>query len=205
MKIKRYHCSVKICESGKVLNIYIFIIPHILHVGLGFESIMIDSIKILLRRDVMRKKVFLSIAFLLVFVLICGTMAGCKKTESDAGQTTTTAKDAGKETTKAKETDKSTTTTEGPTTIVDNTKLKELTVWTEMDPATAQSCKDLNDHEVFKELERRTGVHVNWIHPTTGEQFNLMIASGEYPDLIRHGWPNITGGAAKYCEDGIII
>lgn len=153
----------------------------------------------------MRKKVFLSIAFLLVFVLICGTMAGCKKTESDAGQTTTTAKDAGKETTKAKETDKSTTTTEGPTTIVDNTKLKELTVWTEMDPATAQSCKDLNDHEVFKELERRTGVHVNWIHPTTGEQFNLMIASGEYPDLIRHGWPNITGGAAKYCEDGIII
>jgi putative aldouronate transport system substrate-binding protein len=151
----------------------------------------------------MRKKVCLSIAFLMCIVLLFGTMAGCKKAEDGSGQTAAT-RETEKATTKDGATEKA---AEEPTTIVDNTKLKEITIFTEMDPATAQSCRDLNDHEVFKELERRTGVRVNWIHPTSPEQFDLMIASGvsNLPDLIRHNWPGIAGGPAKYCNDGIII
>lgn len=151
----------------------------------------------------MRKKVCLSIALLVCIMLLFGTMAGCQKTGDGDGKTTTT-QGAAKSTTKGTATEKA---TEGPTTIVDNSKLKELTIFTEMDPATAQSCKDLNDHEVFKELERLTGVHVNWIHPTSPEQFDLMINSGisNLPDLIRWNWPGISGGPAKYFEDGFII
>jgi len=149
----------------------------------------------------MQKGFRLIITIILSLLLVSGTMAGCTKNNS-SGTTSNTASIT-------TSVNNATASSSGnSTSIIDNSKLTKLTVYSEMDPATAQSCKDLNDHEVFKELEKRTGVHVNWIHPTAGageEQFNLLIASGDFPDLIKYDWPNAKGGVTKYAQDKVII
>lgn len=93
-----------------------------------------------------------------------------------------------------------------PASIVDNSKLTKVTVFADMDPSAKETCKDLNDNEAFKEFERRTGVHVEWIHPTeVNQQFTLMIASGQYPDVIMYSWKTAPGGVVKYAQDGVIL
>ena len=46
--------------------------------------------------------------------------------------------------------------------------------------------KSYGEMENFKEISQKTGVNIEWIHPIgeLNEQFNVMIASGEYPDII---------------------
>ena len=136
----------------------------------------------------------------LILLIVTGTIAGCGSSNT-AGSTSSAASNTAAATAAGSS-------SAGPasTSIVDSSKLTKLSVFAAMDPATAQSCKELNDCEVFKELEKRTGVHVDWIHPTdVDQQFNLMVASGKYPDLIKYNWKGVKGGAAKYAQDGVIL
>ena len=60
----------------------------------------------------------------------------------------------------------------------------------------------------YKRAEELTGCKVEWTSPTNSartEQFNLMIASGNYPDLIVNYWNSATDGAKQYAEDGVIV
>ena len=60
----------------------------------------------------------------------------------------------------------------------------------------------------FQEMERRTGVTVEWTCPprqTAGENFNLMIASGDWTDLITGFGSNYTTGLGGGLTDGIIL
>ncbi len=62
-----------------------------------------------------------------------------------------------------------------------------LTVWMPMDSNFSTTSSDYNDNEFFKELEKRSGVHIDFMTPASGEEttnFNLMIASGQLPDII---------------------
>ena len=46
-----------------------------------------------------------------------------------------------------------------------------------------------NDFEYMQELEARTGVHVETTEVnffTASEQYNVMLASGDYPDLLKN-------------------
>jgi len=55
-------------------------------------------------------------------------------------------------------------------------------------------------------IEEKTGVSIDFISPseaTESEQFNLMIASGEYPDLFNLS--NYTGGIALAYEEEVCI
>lgn len=88
------------------------------------------------------------------------------------------------------------------------TKPLTLTYWA---PATANvmaTLKSFGEMTCYKELEKRTGIHLEFQHPPMGqetEQFNLMIASGKYPDIIETNWLNAPGGPAKYIKDGVIL
>lgn len=138
---------------------------------------------------------------MLSLVLLLTMVTGCNKLDLSSGTSsnTTTASSSGT-------TAGTGSSAEEKTSIVDNSKLSEVTVFADMDPATKQTCKDLNDHEVFKELEKRTGVKVNWIHPTeVHQQFTLLVASGSYPDVIMYHWKDAPGGVAKYEQDGVIL
>ena len=69
------------------------------------------------------------------------------------------------------------------------------------------SVTNFNENYAFQELERATGVHVDWFHPPVGqhtEQASLIIASGDLPDIFYIPY-NDVGGLAKMLSDGTII
>ena len=87
-------------------------------------------------------------------------------------------------------------------------KLTKIKVFTEMGSWAAQSVKNYGENLVFQEMEKKTGVKVDWVHPPAGqgkEQFNLMIASNDLPDVIVYDWFSAPGGMKKYVDDGVII
>lgn len=67
-------------------------------------------------------------------------------------------------------------------------ELTTLTIWGKPNTAFFNLIgNDYNESEFFKELEKRTNVHIEWIVPAAGserDQLNLLIASGELPDII---------------------
>ncbi|MBD2867302.1 extracellular solute-binding protein [Paenibacillus sp. IB182493] len=64
--------------------------------------------------------------------------------------------------------------------------------------------KSYSDMESFKEIEKRTGTKINFMEAADDKQFNIMLASGTYPDVmyVRGSYP---GGIAKLVEDGVVI
>lgn len=56
----------------------------------------------------------------------------------------------------------------------------------------------------WKEIQKRTGVKLEFIHPTGGasEQFNIMIASRDYPDVIYYSWGD---SLSKYVKDSVAL
>jgi putative aldouronate transport system substrate-binding protein len=112
---------------------------------------------------------------------------------------------------KDKKTEVASTNSDSPSGVVSypiKTDVK-LTYWTKLDPKVSSHSKTLGDTEFAKQLEKETGIKVEWIHPAQGqetEQFNIMIASGELPDIIDRYWTNAyAGGPDKAIEDKIII
>ena len=65
-----------------------------------------------------------------------------------------------------------------------------------------------NDIESVMAWEEKSNVHVEWEIPPSGqeqEKFNLMISSGEYPDIIFDIGTRYVGGLDKAISDGVII
>ncbi len=84
-----------------------------------------------------------------------------------------------------------------------------LSYWTQLDTNPATVVKTYNDIACYKELEKITGIHIDFQHASVAqqaEQFNLMIASGKYPDMIEvTNWTTLAGGPARMLKDGVII
>ena len=76
--------------------------------------------------------------------------------------------------------------------------------WTSFNSTIMQG---LDESEVFKEMEERTGVKVNFVYPPVGQEadnFNLRINSNELPHIFRTP-PEYTGGYQKAVEDGVYL
>lgn len=84
-----------------------------------------------------------------------------------------------------------------------------LSAFVAMDVAKdGASMKSYDEKVCYKELEKKTGIHIKWFHPAAGqetEQFNLMLASGDLPDMISWNFTGIPGGPSKLIQDGVII
>lgn len=83
-----------------------------------------------------------------------------------------------------------------------------LTYWIPLSVNAASVMDDYNGSLVYQKLEELTNVHIEFIHPANGsegEQFNLMLASGEYPDLISNANSNYKGGSSKGVSDGVYL
>ena len=86
----------------------------------------------------------------------------------------------------------------------------ELSYWISSDfYALAEGGKDGNT-PFLQELKKQTGVTVHYQSPPAGqaaEAFNLMIASGDMPDIVQHGWPGFPGGGPEKAisENNIIV
>ena len=60
----------------------------------------------------------------------------------------------------------------------------------------------------YKALAEATNTKLSFMTPPVGqerEQFNLIIASGDYPDIFIDRWTDYTGGASKALGDNVII
>ena len=84
-----------------------------------------------------------------------------------------------------------------------------LTYWTTMDGSTSITLDNYRDMLFFQELEKLTGVEVEFIHPIAGstgnEAFVTMISSRELPDMLEYNWMNYSGGAEQAIENDVII
>jgi putative aldouronate transport system substrate-binding protein len=83
-----------------------------------------------------------------------------------------------------------------------------LTFFRSLDAKVASSMKSQEEQAAYRELEKRTGIKVRFLHPPVGqdrEQFNLMIASGDLPDMIFWSWQTLPAGPAGPLADKVII
>ncbi|MCK9479124.1 MAG: extracellular solute-binding protein [Firmicutes bacterium] len=81
-----------------------------------------------------------------------------------------------------------------------------LTIWdkSQVNPAYTS----YTEQPYYQELEKRTGIKAEYRFPTGDlhrESFNLMIASGELPDIINYDWLILPGGPEKYVKEGYIV
>lgn len=124
--------------------------------------------------------------------MVSATLAGCgQKTES--GQTAETG--TGAATTAAADSDKP---YAGTT----------LTWYTKLNANVSDSYANLGETPWAQYVMEKTGIKIEFQHPTQGsedEAFAVMIASGEYPDIIEHTWTTYSGGAGAAINDGVII
>lgn len=79
-----------------------------------------------------------------------------------------------------------------------------LTIWTNKKPDAAYLTHE--ETPVHQEFTKRTGIKTEWQFPSgdAGEAFNLMIASGSYPDVIVHTWLGGAYSPADAIREGVI-
>ena len=124
-------------------------------------------------------------AFLLALVLSVSGLAGCKKSDDKASQ--------------------------GENFGDGSFPLKTdvtLTYWDYMFSFGSAKVSDRSQTPYGKAMEEATGVKIKYIHPAAGqaeEQFNLLLATNDLPDIIEQEWFNFSGGPEKAMKDGYII
>lgn len=82
-----------------------------------------------------------------------------------------------------------------------------LDYWMPINNNATKHITSYADSEAYREVQKQTGVKINFIHPVAGqekEQFNLMMASGELPDIIQAA-QLYEGGELKGYTDGAYI
>lgn len=134
---------------------------------------------------------------LICTALVASLMAGCssKKEEENPANATGSAEPAKTEQ------------PSGPVTYPIKTDVT-LTYWVGLNTNVSTTSATLNETEFAKQLEKQTGIKVKYIHPTLGqnkEQFNLMLASKDLPDIIEYEWLSFVGGPELAIKDGYII
>lgn len=82
-----------------------------------------------------------------------------------------------------------------------------LTWWVSMNPNAVKILTNYGENEVYKLIEDRFNVDIDFVHPAQGqerEQYNLMIASNDITDLIQ-GASSYKGGGDKAIDDGVYL
>ena len=129
------------------------------------------------------------VAAMLAALMVVGTVAGCGKSAgtdtASAGGDSSVTSDGGEWTWPLKE-------------------KKELNIWIVW---SNDYVENPNDLKAIQKIEEETNVHVNWQvvdASSAQEQFGLMLASGEYPDIIRDVGTYYPGGTEKGVQDGVL-
>jgi putative aldouronate transport system substrate-binding protein len=146
----------------------------------------------------MSKRVKSMFVLIVAAAMLIVTTAGCAKGNVPVGEKKEPVNKTGSEVSQGNSEG------EGAYPISGGVKLK---YWLPLAANTSANFKNIAETEFAKELKKRTGVEVEFIHPAAGtenEQFNLMIASGDLPDIIWYNWTQYPGGPEKAISDGVI-
>ena len=85
---------------------------------------------------------------------------------------------------------------------------RELTYWIELNGDASRMVDNMAQTQFAKELEKQTGVKLKFIHPPKnkgGENFQMLLASRELPDIMASEWYSVAGGPQKAIQDGYIL
>ena len=84
-----------------------------------------------------------------------------------------------------------------------------FTYWASLDAASSQTITSYSELLMYQQMCKITGTNVEFIHPSAGstgtEAFQILMSSGDYPDMIEYLWNTYTGGPHQAIEDGVII
>ena len=84
-----------------------------------------------------------------------------------------------------------------------------LTYWCLFENNASKSVNNYADLPLYKELMTRLGINIKFTHPPTGmdaEQFALLIAGSELPDIIEYNWyGSYPDGPQAAIDEGVII
>lgn len=130
-------------------------------------------------------------------VMAVGCMTGCGGSGSDSSAATTEGA-----TTEAAASDVEPVAATYP--LADGTK----TISVYMKDATSGAAGDWGNIKGFQKAEEILGVNIEFIMPAVGseaDQFNLMVASGEYPDIIMWDFNSTPMTLTEMVNSGILI
>ncbi|MGO4538044.1 ABC transporter substrate-binding protein [Paenibacillus sp. 2TAB19] len=80
--------------------------------------------------------------------------------------------------------------------------------WRANDGKLTASLQNFGEMASYKKKEELTGIKAEFTHPPLGQQkdqFNLLIATKDLPDVIYYNWADAVGGPEKMIDDGRII
>lgn len=83
-----------------------------------------------------------------------------------------------------------------------------LTYWRSLPVNISTSVDNYGATEIAKELEKRTGIKINYLHPAAGQEneaLNLMISSNELPDIILSHWGQYPGGPTRAIDEEVLL
>lgn len=83
-----------------------------------------------------------------------------------------------------------------------------LTGWGTLIPPVLSITDDLNDFLAYTLAEEATNIHIEWTSVSViqqSEAFQLMVASGDYPDLLKGAATLVSGGVEAAISEEIII
>ena len=136
----------------------------------------------------MKRKIFAGLASMLLLISI---MSSCtnKSDDESSSQITGTNKEFSKELTLP---------------IVPDGEDVTLTYWI---PFSSELITTLEENTMYQELEKRTNVDISWIHPAgdANQSLQLMLATGDFPDLLENILDKYPGGPDKLVEEEIAI
>ena len=167
-------------------------------------------------------------ALILGTALTASLLAGCGSSSTvsaDSSAASVSAEATALENTTASETDTSGTTSdnsafsdvepESAVSAADSTaavlplcdETETISYWFEMSPMVAGYLNTMNDNITYQYLEELTNVHVDFraVSDETAQNFNLMVASGDWADIMVWGSNYYSGGAVKAVEDGVFM
>lgn len=149
------------------------------------------------------------ISLLLLTAMLAMLIAGCSGGTSTEGTNSPVATVSASPAAETEKTDASAGTEAGTVDlpIVPDGQEVTYTVWMPIAPFITSVIKDLNEVTVVKEMSEKTNINFEWTlisALTEEEQYNLMVASGEWCDII--GVMNrYTTGMEGAINDGVII
>lgn len=85
----------------------------------------------------------------------------------------------------------------------------KYTYWVSVDSASRQTLQGYDDMLMYQELAKKTGVEIDFIHPTAGstgtEAFQILLTSADMPDMVEYRWKSYPGGADAAINHKVII
>lgn len=85
----------------------------------------------------------------------------------------------------------------------------KYTYWVTMSGSSSQTLEKYDDMFMYQELEKRTGIDVDFIHPSKGstgnEAFQILLTSSDMPDMVEYSWKSYPGGPDAAIDNKVII